>query len=155
LPPPLFLTERGVQLRAFAAWQSDLYISSLCGSWFIVPSVMSFFFSPLVMVDYVPSEVLEKEGHLTRRTSWTKLFHRRRSYILQKLLMELRVPFFPLGCFYQCLQKIRSFCIQLGLNGFESEMFLKVETVVFCPQAAKSVTTTFDVYLYACEFRRV
>ncbi len=29
-----------------------------------MPSVMSFFFSPLVMVDYVPLEVLEKEGHL-------------------------------------------------------------------------------------------
>lgn len=29
-----------------------------------MPSVMSFVFSPLVMVDYVPLEVLEKEGHL-------------------------------------------------------------------------------------------
>jgi hypothetical protein len=67
------------------------------------------------MVDYVPLEVLEKEGHLPGEQVGQNYFiGTDRSYILQKLFTELRILFFPLGCFYQYLQTIRLFVFNLG-----------------------------------------
>jgi hypothetical protein len=58
-------------------------------------------------------------------------------------------PLLSLGLLLSVLlRKIRLFCIQLGLNGFVSEMLLKVETIVSCPQAAKSQSQQPLMFIY-------